>query len=322
MIPSKYLLVGDPHAVADELDDCRRLLECIESAVVEARPEFVFFMGDQHHNHAIIHVEVLAFWREAFQRLAKLTKVVALVGNHDMPGDGVSKSHALLAYKDMPGVEIVDQPMNVGPFFVVPYQHTAEAFRKALDSQGHGPVVLCHQTFDGSKYENGFYAKDGISLEGYQEWKFISGHIHSPQEFANVTYIGAPRWRSLSDAGLDRALALVNSEGETIKLYSTDGYCARLQYLEDREEAPLTPDLKSNWKYIVDIHGSESFIKARKAVWAGCRIRTFKTSVETKKVSESMGIGKALQVFLGSYKPKFGTDHAKLSQMVSERVGL
>lgn len=323
---AKWLLIGDPHAVVDELEDCRRLLTGIIEVIRTENPDYVLFMGDQHHNHAIMHVEVMAFWREAFQRLSKLgPPIYALVGNHDMPGDGASKAHAMMAYDGL--VIVVDQPTRVNGILLMPYKHSNQDFVNDVLACPN-KVVLCHQTFDGGRYENGFYAQNGVPLTGLEDRRFISGHIHTPQSFANVTYVGAPRWRSLSDVGVNRALVLVELEGNQepkfLKLFDTGKWCEKIVHLVDRQEEPLSVETQPGWKYIVDVHGDEAFIKARKAAWAGpgIRVRTFKTRVATKQVSESMGIGKALTTFLEDYRPKYGTDVAILRSMVAQRLGI
>lgn len=323
---ARWLLVGDPHAVADELDDCRALMKGVIETVRAEKPDYVLFMGDQHHNHAIMHVEVMAFWRDAFKVLGQMdAHVLALVGNHDMPGDGFSKSHAMMAYEGIPGVHIVDTPGRYGGCHLVPYRHRNEDFVNDVLMVPQ-KIVLCHQTFDGGKYENGFYAQGGVELKGLEDRFFISGHIHTPQAFANVVYIGAPRWRSLSDVGIERALVLVDlvedQPPKFLKLIDTGAFCQKIVHLVDRQEAPLTDKLQTGWKYIVDIHGDEVFIKTRKPFWAGARIRTFKTRAETKAVSESMGIGKAIQTFMDSYRPKFGTEITILREMVATRLGI
>lgn len=325
---AKWLLIGDPHAVVDELEDCRRLLKGVIEVIRTERPDRVLFMGDQHHNHAIMHVEVMAFWREAFKRLAALgPPIYALVGNHDMPGDGASKAHSMMAYEGIDNFHVIDKMGRVDGLLLMPYYHTNQDFVNDVLSVKNR-VVLCHQTFDGGRYENGFYAQNGVALAGLEDRWFISGHIHTPQAFANVTYVGAPRWRSLSDVGVERALVLVDlvedQPPKFLKLFDTGTWCEKILHLVDKQEAPLEPDLKPGWKYIVDIHGDEAFIKARKPAWAGpgIRLRTFKTRSETKPVSESMGIGKAIQAFMEGYRPKYGTDVAILKGMVAQRLGI
>lgn len=319
---AKWLLIGDPHAVVDELDDCQRLIDGVLRTVQEEKPDRIIFLGDQFHTHAIMHVEVMAFWRRAFKALSHEVETWALVGNHDMPGDGASKSHALMACEGT-GVHIVDKPVVVDGVLLVPYQHRGDDFRDIV-LRAEAKTVICHQTFDGSKYENGFFAQDGIQLTGLEGRYFISGHIHTPQAYGNVMYVGAPRWRSLSDAGINRALVLMDLSAtpKPLKLIPTEGWCQKLVYLEDRQENPSTETLNPSWKYVIDVHGDEAFIKARKAHWAGARVRTFRVTEAAPRVSESMGIGKALLAFVDGYKPKYGTSPAILKEMVAQRHGL
>lgn len=322
---AKWLLVGDPHAVADELDDMQALIDGIIATVEAESPNYLVFLGDQHHNHALVHVEVLAFWRQAFKRLTALCPVYALVGNHDMPGDAGSKAHAMMAYAGT-GVRVVDRAIQADGCLLLPYRHTEAEFLADLSNFPKEGVVFCHQTFDGSKFENGFFAKDAIDVSSFKDRTFISGHIHAPQRFDNVLYVGAPRWRSLSDIGVERALVLVeivDGKLDKGKTFNTAQWCQKLVRLEDRQEAPLELETNPRWKYIIDIYGSEDYIKSRKARWSGCRVRTFPTQSQSKPVSESMGISKAIQVFTDSYTPKFGTSPEVLRDMVNKRlVGL
>lgn len=240
-----------------------------------------------------------------------------------MPGDASTRAHAMMACLGT-GVRVVDTPVRVDGCLLVPYRHSGQDFINDLACSPNEKVVFCHQTFDGSKYENGFFASDGISLAGFEDRQFVSGHIHTPQRFANVTYIGAPRWRSLSDVGVERALFLLEvANGQLMtggKTFDTAQWCQKLLRVEDRQEAPLEMEINPRWKYIVDIIGSQSFIAERKARWAGCRVRTFRTDNKTSvSVSESMGIPKALQAFMKDFKVRHGTPMETLQKMVAER---
>jgi len=327
----KWLLIGDPHIVAEELDDGQALIDGICQTIEAEEPDYVLFLGDQHHNHRVLDVEVMAFWRSAFWKMANLgPPIFALVGNHDMPGDASSKSHAMLAYEGIAGLKIVDMLMKVDGCLLVPYRHSSQDFINDVLCSPDQKVVFCHQTLQGATYENGFYAKDGADITGLEDREFISGHIHTPQRFGNVTYVGAPRWRSLSDAGIDRALLLLDITSGKLgtgrenggKAIDTSQWCRKLIRVEVRQGQPL-PDvtLPSRHRYIVDIHGDSAFCLAQKYLWPGCRVRTFKTQNSVKHVSESMGIDKAIQVFMGSYVPKYGTDIGVLRTMVNQRLG-
>lgn len=241
-----------------------------------------------------------------------------------MAGDGVSQNHALLAYKYAgSGVIVVDGPQLVEEVLLLPYFHDGELFRKAVLAHPEAKLVICHQTLVGARYENGFIARDGTNLDGLGDRFFISGHIHTPQHYDNVIYVGAPRWRALDDANVNRGLVfgeMVDGKFVVEFIFDTAAYCRKLVHVIDRQDAPFDGALEPRWKYIVDLHGDEEYIQSRKGFWAGQRIRTFRTREAVKPVRESMGINAALSVFLDSYKPKHGTTVAILKEMAAERL--
>jgi DNA repair exonuclease SbcCD nuclease subunit len=323
---AKWLLVGDPHAVVDELEDCQNLVKGILEVVRSERPDCVVFLGDQHHNHAIVHVDVMGFWRESFHLLTEVgqVKVYALVGNHDMPGDGVSRNHAMMAYADMPSVTVVDYPTPVGDVLLCPYFPRGDDLRAAVIGNPRQRVIICHQTIVGSRYENGFIAQDGVSLERLEDKFFISGHIHTPQKYDNVVYVGAPRWRSFFDADVDRALTLWNiqdGKAELVKLFDTSRWCKKLVHVLDSQEAPFQGEINPAWRYIVDLHGDDQYIASRRSAWNGHRVRaTRKQEQVSPMVRESMGIGTAITAFIDTYQPKYGTSLGTLREMVAVRL--
>jgi predicted phosphodiesterase len=320
----RWLLVGDVHAVPDELEDCRALVLGIQETIKKEHPDYVVFLGDQFHSHAILRVEVLSFWREAFTRLSAMdTKVLALVGNHDRPADISLDSHALMGLHGT-GVEIVDGLRRLDGCLLIPYRHSGADFVVDIASAKE-KIVLCHQTIDGAKYDDGFFAPDGVDLTGFEDRQFISGHIHTPQRFGNVTYIGSPRWRGVSDLGVEKGIAIFDLDGgevKNIRVLDTSVWCRKLVLIQDRQENPVEPVINPRWKYIVEIHGNEDFIKTRRPLWAGCSVRAFKTQSSFKRVRESIGVQKAMELFVDSYVPRFGTDKKVLQAMVSQRVSL
>jgi hypothetical protein len=320
---SKWLIVGDVHAVTEDLDDCQGLIDGIEKVALGERPESILFLGDLFHNHGIISVDVLSFWRKALTQLSALTPVKVLVGNHDRPGDHSNSNHALVGLRGIDGVEVVDKPTVYDDCVIFPFTGSEEVFQGWLKEYPQ-TIVFAHQTFEGATYDNGFYAKDAFSLKGAEDRKIVSGHIHKPAAFSNVTYIGAPRWKNVSDAEVElRSISIIDtSTGRISKTFPTDNFCQRIIKLVDSQSQPNETVLNPKWKYIVDIYGSQSYIQERQSKWAGCRIRTFKTQTKTKQVSESMGIGKALGQFVENYSPKHGTSIDKLKTMLQERIQL
>lgn len=241
-----------------------------------------------------------------------------------MPGDGVSPNHAMMAYADMPNVTVVDYPILVDRVLLCPYFPEGDRLRTAVIGNPLCKTVVCHQTIVGSRYENGFIAQDGVSLERLEDKFFISGHIHTPQRYDNVVYVGAPRWRNFFDADVDRALTLwdINDgEAKLIELFDTSRWCKKLVHVLDSQDKPFEGEINPAWRYIVDLHGDDQYIASRRQAWSGHRVRaTRKQEAVTPMVRESMGIGTAITAFIDTYQPKYGTSTAILREMVATRL--
>lgn len=340
----RCLIVGDPHATVEELDDCQRLLDYICKVADEQKVDLVVFLGDLYHNHAIMHVEVMAFWTRAFAQIRskpQRCETMVLVGNHDMPGDDSSTSHALMAQQACLEVTIVEKPFRHEGVLFLPYYSNHEAFIKACQDHSDCPTVVCHQTFNDALFENGFAAKDGLDSNLLPQEAVLSGHIHAPQSFGKVWYPGAPRWRTLSDANTDRAIWVVDFENGRIKskqAFSTRGVCKEIRRttltvsptgavfdprveLLDLGDGQLCLDPRVDWR--IDIKGPAEYVEQWKNTFSkqpNLRLRTFVTDSRPVQVRESEGIQQAFTRFCASFTAKNGTSVEALQKMADERL--
>lgn len=334
----RYLLVGDPHATVEELDDCEGLIDCIVDVFkTEDHIDAVVLLGDLHHNHAIVHVDVMAFWRRALYRLLEtVSRVIIIRGNHDAPTSG-STAHALMSYAEIPGVVVVDRPMVLDGIAFVPYTADREAFVAACKDLDVGKppprTLICHQTFDGSRYENGFYAGDGIDPALVPQARVISGHIHAPQSFGKVWYPGAPRWRTVSDANTERLVYVQEFDVEgypaVARRYPTHLWCRAIWKTTVRDgqvvDGPALDDSRVNPmadQWHIDLHGTAEGNKTLAADLAqrtGTHIRCFNTDTHAPKVRESEGIETAFRRWLGGYRPRHNTPLPVLEAMAAAR---
>jgi DNA repair exonuclease SbcCD nuclease subunit len=224
----RYLVVGDPHAVVDELSDCEKLVEAVSVLAKKHKPDNIIWLGDLCNNHAILRVEVLAFWRSVFDRFPNS---IAIVGNHDMPQSGLG-GHALSAFSS---IQVIDSPTEIEPgIWALPYM-SKEDFEGWMDKNKF-KGVFCHQTFQGAKYENGFLAPDGVPTEKFKKKQWaISGHIHAASRIGPVWYVGSPRWRSVSDAGEEKAIHVVDIEAgeyDIVDSLDTSMFCQKIEVIE------------------------------------------------------------------------------------------
>lgn len=320
---AKVLFIGDPHAKPDCLDEMERLITYIGNVASDQRVDFIVFLGDQFHTHSVIHLSVLAFWRNAFARLQGLygCPAYALVGNHDISGKFGDTNNALMLFNpDV--IRVVDGP-KMAPWgaLMVPYQHSKEKFVEICNQFPEVDTVICHQTFDGSKYENGFPAKDGVEPHLIPQKNVISGHIHTPQTIGKIWYPGAPRWQTVADANVQRAIWVVDTETGQQTAFSTDKVCIPIYLLVDRPEEPITLPT-GHAEITVDVYGDAAHVKTRSAELEklGVRVRPFPTRVAAPKVKESDGLPLSLKKFISQYKSKQGTPSAKLLALAQHRI--
>lgn len=327
------LIIGDPHATPQELED----MEALRSLVLENTKDFTvdltIVLGDLYNTHSVVNTPTINFWNRF---IPELKSSVLLVGNHDSFSPTVQNPHALIIHKENRNCWVIDEPTTInvqgldGVAFMPYYYKPEEFLQKAteLREKTKAKTLICHQTFDGAKLQEGFYAKDGVNPVAVPFENIISGHIHTPMKFGKVWYPGAPRWRTLSDANQDRFIYVVefknNGDYKVLKSIPTTGVCKRINRYIDSEEAPAVIENNiSNCDIRVDIYGSQEYISQRmlelKASY-NARCRSFPTKKKKTQISEADGIGVSFSKFSGSFVPPNGTDKNTLLEAVSERM--
>jgi predicted phosphodiesterase len=331
----RVLYIGDVHATVESLEDCRRLEKRIVEVEEKEKPDLVVYLGDQYDNFALVRTEVQAYWKECFDW--RKSQTVALVGNHDRPGDQAELSHAMQAHQHASGPVVADRPVSKDNILFMPYMFDGAAFE---DEVAHYEcnVLVCHQAFIGGKMENGLTITREMDRAAADPAKLpfkhiISGHIHTPMQFGNVTYVGSPRWRNnLSDANIDRHLWVMDFDDAgnvtATRKYPTGDVCRRLWRINEVEgetaEVPGLVTAKTGDLYVVDITGSARYIEERKAAWAevGARIRATRTDRPGPKLSEAQGVQAAWNLWQSTFEPKYGTPAPTLADLARERVSL
>ncbi len=329
----RSLIVGDVHATPGELDDCEALLKLVHQTVVDNLVTTVVFMGDQYNTHDVMNSRVMEFWQRWFRVLNEHCHVVALRGNHDQVTPTQLYPHSMLAHPDINVIDISGEitiPGCVGMGF----HHSTEDFlaeaNRLAAAHPEATTLFCHQTFQGATYENSFYAKDGIDLSLVPFKRVISGHIHTPQKVGKVCYVGAPRWRTRSDANIDRHIWMFDHDmaGGGLKLVSkvsTGDVCKRIWVLEDRPEAPVQLDVAAKDEVRIDVYGpNDKYVREREAELKAqfrAKTRGFPDKQRRVAVSESEGVDKSFGRFVDAFNPPNGTSREVLTQMLGARLG-
>lgn len=321
----RYLFVGDPHAEPHDLADCLALARYVIRLAREHKATLVV-AGDLYHTHAVIHAEVQYFWWAFYEACRKVgVRAITIKGNHDAPGTEGSKATALLAHTGQCTTVLYGPYVESGLLFC-PYGAGAQLVEWS-GAHPECPTLFCHQTFDGSRYENGFFAGDGVDPNLITQSMVISGHIHEPQAFGKVWYPGAPRWRTLSDANTDRAVWLLEFEaGRLVRRtpFDTGAVCRRILQGVDTPGAPLDPDKRPAAKdvYHVTIAGPRAWLTERRPLFEGwARVRTVCTEARASvRVRESEGVGVAFGKWLDAFQPRHGTAKPVLKKLTEERL--
>jgi len=288
---NKILFVGDPHVQPSNLTDSENLMKFIIDQRREHECDQLILAGDLFHTHAVIRMEVLNFW-ESWMRLFSdhFKKVHVLVGNHDQIGDKQREGRmsALSPFKNKhENVAIWDEPGKFEDLGFIPYMSSHEKFIENANLLYKRGVrrLFCHQTFDGSRYDNGFYAPDGIDpklLPPFNE--VVSGHIHTEQNLGLVFFPGTAKWDTMSDANQIKGIWISDKEKSWTKI-PTNKVCIPIIKLTLHEGATSELEIPSDAKTIVELIGSSAWIaKQSKKLRGKCRIVARSTdAVERKK---------------------------------------
>lgn len=328
----KTLVIGDVHCTPQEINDCIGLGNLIIKTVKDHKPERVLFLGDLYNTHDVLNTRCIDFYKDLFdsifRAIGKYPHII--VGNHDQYTPSIRHPHALLAHLFEGGPTIIDRPVVLDDgICAVPYFYDPKEFVQAVkelkEQNPQSEVLFCHQTFDGADLGEGFYAKDAVNPEDVPFRSVISGHIHSPMKLGKVVYIGAPRWRTLTDAKISERNLWLLGGGSPI-LIPTSKSCRRIYKFVDHWKTPAEININDDELALadirVDIYGDPEYIKNRiqelRAKY-NIRYRTFPLYEKRLGVSEAMGVKKALEAFLNTYKAPLGTPTELLKEKIEDR---
>ena len=278
----KYLRVGDPHVMVSNLKDSQDLLDYILKLAQEQEVDVIEFLGDLFHTHAVMRVEVVDFWKRNFQAIKDAQfNCRVLVGNHDQPGSREKEQimNALNIFEDT--VEeggwrtIINKPRIMDGIAYIPYMSDKDAFLKAsaeLYEQGATKLLVAHQTFTGAKYDNGFFAEDGIEPDLVSQDHIVSGHIHKAQQIGKCEYPGTAKWDTMSDANQKKGLTIYehNEQGgvESRQFFSTAGIVSPI-YKYTFTEGEGEPKLDKDARNYLELVGKTAWITKMKKKFKG-----------------------------------------------------
>lgn len=324
--------MGDPHAKVSNLVEMEALMHFTNEMMLEHKVDRLEILGDLFHNHAQIRLEVLEFWDAWIDVFTahEDKQIVILVGNHDQSGDYADSAHALSVFHRIrkKNLHIVDSPRRMGVIGYLPYVHDINKwleYARNLHSDG-AKALVSHTTYQGSKYESGMYAPDGVDPELVPFDLLISGHIHSRQRFVtsrgqSVIYPGTSRWDTASDSNEPKGLWLVDHDDLTGSILreeflDTSGVVTPIRSYEWAEGAPA-PELDPRAKSHVELIGSSAWItKTKEELRGKCAL----SSTVTDRVKN---VARKAESNLGSFVDTWqgitpGVDREKLKKYMKE----
>lgn len=314
------LLVGDMHAVVDELDECEAVVKLVREKARETGDRTIVFMGDQTDGHDILRLRVMDFWRRQVGYMVDDGNLVIFMrGNHDMHVSGVGA--CALDFLATHGLTVVDRPMAIGGFIFMPFVRDRDEFLR-LAKENASPsfnTLLCHQTFDGSKYDNGFYAQDGVDPALVPFEKVYSGHIHTAQEIGKVTYIGSPRWRTANDANVEKAIVQLDAGGNIVQRFDTSVCCRKIVAMDVYQDTKLPP-FPANADVRLTLRGAREWLKERgpELEKLGYSVARIPDVIAAPRVSESTPVAESFKTFVEGFKTPNSTPAPELLKLASK----
>ena len=312
-----FLLLGDPHVQVNNLPESQVMMNVVYDTLVKNPSAELLILGDLYHTHSVVRAEVQTFWLQNLEKISKVTRTYILTGNHDMPGsvELEGKISSLDPLKLIRNVTVVSSPLMYHDVLMMPYVRDKNAFVKAVNSHKKASILFCHQTFDGSTFENGFYAPDGLDVSLLSINTIVSGHIHSEQLLEKngktIWYPGTPRWLTKSDAGQSKSIFLYDTDDKRV--------LSRIDMSEHihpfvrvdvvgNDLGPLLDiqdKIKDASRLYVNITGNPEQIKKAKAlVPPGSQVSTTFTESSIKKKSNKQSYSGDFMSYLDSqYEP-------------------
>jgi len=273
----RILLIGDLHVQQNNLEDTSEIFKFVQKILDDDDTiNIVCLLGDIFHSHDIVRQEPAFFVREKIKdligRYVRQINWIALAGNHDFSSpSAVTADNAvrltlgdLLTVVDSPSISL--ESALYGPFFFVPFIGDNERFIRIVEGIPSNRILVCHQTFDGSRYENNQTAPNGVDQNRIPHKLIISGHIHTKQNLKNkhneVVYVGTPRALTSNEVNEKKYLTVYDTDTHAFELHSTDHLVKQFISLEINqgdEDVVVKPTWKAKDDVRIHVNGNQEF---------------------------------------------------------------
>jgi predicted phosphodiesterase len=323
----KILYLGDPHIQVGNLEDSELLLNFVLRTAQQEEVDKIVILGDLMHTHAILRVEVLNFWDRWLSILSANAPTIVLVGNHDLknqkdPDSENGLSHfTKMSLDTYSNLTVVNKAQVIDGILYAPYMHDNETFINTVNGLADkSNVVVCHQSFDGSQYDNGFYDPEGIDSTLIKQEQIISGHIHGEATFGKVWHPGTAKWDTAADANKNKQIWVCEHDDKTGLLtkqtaFNTYDIVTPIISLTWTEGEP-EPTLPERANTSIELIGGSSFVNRGKELFKGKA--KLKTKITDRVVRENRKASASVLDFLDNVY-KTGVNKDKLKTYLKEK---
>ena len=203
------LLIGDLHfgrASNDqsELDESVRYFHEFLFPLLDRMNEkcggnvSIIQMGDVFDNKSSVGTLTGNNVIDIFLRLASKNDVYVLVGNHDTVYKDIRHINNNKSISLIPRVNVIPNITRImtesgAPAYLLPNYGNKESFKTAIDLCDDSSYIFGHDEISGFHYEGKEVSEiHSLPMSEFERFKHVfMGHIHKPQDGANITYVGS-----------------------------------------------------------------------------------------------------------------------------------
>ena len=230
----KRLITSD-WQLADNARDRYRtdfVVDMLPALLAKYKVDQLLVLGDiteakDNHPAALVNEIV-----HAFHNLQSICEVIVLEGNHDY----LYEVHPFFKFLTLNKISWISTPTIRDNCLFLPHTRDYKKEWKDIDLRGNYDFIFAHNIFTGVNTQTG-HALAGIPPSVFADDAFcISGDVHEPQTFKNITYVGSPTLCDFGDNYQPRVLLLDDLNVKSIKVY---GQQKRLVTVDWHEDDPI-----------------------------------------------------------------------------------
>ncbi|CAM9232891.1 unnamed protein product [Discosporangium mesarthrocarpum] len=212
----EWILFSDLHVSTRTLKVCLEVLDRVHEEAMKRDSCGILFLGDFWHVRGTLKVELLV---PVMRKLNTWRRPLIMIpGNHDQVtlGGGVHSLTPLqFAFPSSKQVVVISEPTVALGALWIPHLRNNSVVEEVLGSREcqEAGAIFCHLNTMGAHMNDGMSSRQGLPLSVFPKDKVAySGHFHKPHAVGNGTirYIGSPYQISLSEAGQEKSLLVLD----------------------------------------------------------------------------------------------------------------